>query len=432
MTSVVSDAVGAGTATDADLARRLEEFVASAAPDSAVAVTGLRRSSLGLSRENWSFDLVERRDGREGVRRLILRRDPLHSILDTDRELELAVLHALEPTGIPAPRVVWDDLTGATFGRPALIMVREPGECDYLALNREQQPLEGRLAVAHQLWDILAGLHALPVEGLGLAKVLTDPGPGTGAAEAALRHWEAVIRREQLEPFPELELPLAWLRQSMPEAERTVLVHGDFKPGNALLQDGRVVALLDWETAHLGDPVEDVAWALQPLRRREQQIPGHWEAADARAYYEEGTGTAVSDDSFRWWTVLACLKASAIALTGLRAHVTGRSERSFPVPTAYFRLMLELTGLAERSVETFLRWDNEAVEGILRQYGDAAEPSSDFDPDGGELRSRNARLRYRLASVAVDIADDGGTLRQVMADYLTERSLRVERLGETA
>lgn len=427
MTSVVSDAVGAGTdAHDADLARRLRDFVAAASPGSAVAVTGLRRSSLGLSRENWSFDLVESGGGAEMVRPLILRRDPAHSILDTDRELELAILQALEPTDVPAPRVVWDDLTGAAFGRPALIMIREPGACDYLALNRDQ-PVERRLAVAHQLWDILVELHALPVDDLGLAKTLPDPGPGTGAAEAALRHWEAVIRREQLEPFPELELALAWLRGSMPEAERTVLVHGDFKPGNALLQDGRVVALLDWETAHLGDPVEDVAWALQPLRRREQQIPGRWEAADARAYYEQRTGTAVPEASFRWWTVLACLKASAIALTGLRAHATGRSERSFPVPTAYFRAMLELTGLAERSVEAFLRWDNEAVEEILRQYGDAVEAT----PDRGELRSRNARLRYRLASVAVDIARDDGALRRVMADYLTERSLRVERLGET-
>jgi hypothetical protein len=99
-----------------------------------------------------------------------------------------------------------------------------------------------------------------------------------------------------------------------------------------------------------------------------------------------------------------------------------------------------------RNVEPFLRWDNEAVEGILGQYAalggtDGAEPPdqaldapaptpSDYDA----LLSRNARLRYRLASVAVDIARgddrDGAALRQGLLTYLTERSLRVERLGE--
>lgn len=328
-----------------DFARCIEQLFDSARVGVEVEVTELRRSPLGLSRENWIFDLIERQGGRQRVRQLILRRDPIHSILDTDRAVEVALLEALGETAVPAPRVVCSDTTGEVMGRPGLIMVREPGECDYLALNRDR-PLDERLAIAHDLWNILATVHTLPVQDLGLPAILSDPGPGTGAAQAALCHWEAVVRREQLEPFPELELAIAWLRDSMPSAETTVLVHGDFKPGNALLDGNRVVALLDWETAHLGDPVEDVAWALQPMRRREQQIPGHWEADHARAWYEQRTGFTVPDDSFRWWTVLACLKSSAIALTGLRAYVTGQGQRSYPVPTAYFRLMLELTGMS--------------------------------------------------------------------------------------
>lgn len=344
MVSVSSEVLQADRDEQRDCARCLEELFAPAAPGAEVEVADLRRSPLGLSRENWTFDLIERREGREHLRPLILRRDPLHSILDTDRSVEVALLEALGSTAVPAPRVVDSDTSGRLLGRPWLIMVREPGVCEYLALNGTR-PLQDRIAIAHDLWEILVTVHSLPVRDLGLATILSDPGPGTGAAEAALRHWEAVVRREQLEPFPELELAIAWLGDSLPSAPATVLVHGDFKPGNALLDGDRVVALLDWETAHLGDPVEDVAWALQPLRSREQQIPGHWEAHQARAWYEERTGWTIPDDSFRWWTVLACLKSCAIALTGLRAYVSGQGRRSFPLPTAYFRQMLELTGM---------------------------------------------------------------------------------------
>jgi aminoglycoside phosphotransferase (APT) family kinase protein len=121
-------------------------------------------------------------------------------------------------------------------------------------------------------------------------------------------------------------------------------VHADFKPGNALLQGDRVAFMLDWELAHLGDPLEDLGWITNPVRRREHQIPGVWERQQLIARYEQATGITVSDEALRWWNVLANFKLSVIVLTGLAAFVEGRYDRAFQIPVGLFSVMFELIG----------------------------------------------------------------------------------------
>src|SRR5439155_19631788 len=99
--------------------------------------------------------------------------------------------------------------------------------------------------------------------------------------------------RHQIEPHPELDVVAAWLRSNAPRPQTTVLVHGDFKPGNALLRGDRIAVMLDWETAHLGDPLEDLGWITQPVRAREHQIPGVWEREQIFERYTARSGFTV-------------------------------------------------------------------------------------------------------------------------------------------
>src|SRR5215210_6897090 len=93
-----------------------------------VRISNLVRSGTGYSRENWSFDASWRRDGALIERRLILRRDPIGSVLETDRKNEVDVLRALEDNGrLPTPRVLWYDLSGEALERPSLITERLEG-----------------------------------------------------------------------------------------------------------------------------------------------------------------------------------------------------------------------------------------------------------------------------------------------------------------
>lgn len=326
------------------VAERLTKFVAAQLGDpEGLELRGVRRTSAGLSRENWVFD-ASWRDGDTVVdEALILRRDPPGSVLLTERAVEVAVLRALEGTAVPAPRVRWADEDGVHLGRPSVVMRREAGECEYFCLTSDARPLDVRIALAHEFVGTLASLASLDWRALGLGPVLADP--GTHGAVAALDHWEGELRRVQREPLPEMEVVLAWLRARAPEAQATVLVHGDFKPGNALVQGDHLAVVLDWETAHLGDPLEDLGWITNPVRQREHQIPGVWERAQIAAFWSERTGFHVDDVELRWWNIFANFKLAVIGLTGVAEFIDGKMDRPYNAPISLCRIMYDLMGV---------------------------------------------------------------------------------------
>jgi aminoglycoside phosphotransferase (APT) family kinase protein len=307
--------------------------------DPGLRIDGLRRTSVGYSRENWVFDAAWQADGKAHTQAFIARRDPAGSVLDTDRRLEFAILRALAGTDVPVPKVRWLDADGTRLGRPSIVMNLADGVCDYMVLNGER-PLDRRLAIAHRLYDRLADIHRLDWRALGLDEILENP--GNRAALAVLDYWEAELRRVQLEPEPELELVIAWLRERAPDNDVVTLVHGDFKPGNVLMQGDEVTLVLDWETAHLGDPLEDIGWVTNPLRAGEHRIPGAWEPSDLIARWTERTGFAGDLVTVRWWNVLANFKQAMTVLTGKHAFADGRFDRILHEPVAIYRLLFNL------------------------------------------------------------------------------------------
>ena len=293
----------------------------------------LRRTSAGFSRENWVFDAVV------GSRReaFIARRDPVGSVLRTDRRVETKVLTHLETTTVPVPRLRWTDLEGGRLGRPAMVMEFVQGRCEPFALNGTE-PLESRVALAHTIYDVLAGIHMVDIEGLDL------PDPGPAAARSALNHWIDELRAVQLEPEPEMEFVLTHLLDTAPPNDVTRLVHGDFKPGNVLLVSDQISAVLDWETAHLGDPHEDLGWVTNPLRQGEHRIATAWEPADLLARWSDRTGLPVDPVRLRWWQILANFKLAVIVLSGIRAFVEGRLDRIYQSPLFLYRTLLDQIG----------------------------------------------------------------------------------------
>ena len=304
-----------------------------------IAFQGLARAAGGLSRENWSLDATWTDIDGAHAHRLMLMRDAAGTLLNTERSREFAVLKALEGSNVAAPLVHWMDPDGRFLGAPSVVMARMPGSCDYMILNGNRA-LPDRLALARGFIELMANIHALDWRARGLGESLGVPEGSPARVE--LRHWEAEYRRVQLEPHPELDYVLAWLARTAPPAETIVLVHGDFKPGNALIEDGRITAKLDWETAHLGDPLEDLGWVTNPVRRREHQIPGHWERRQIVAAYRELTGRKVSETALTWWNVFSCWKLAVIQLTAVNEFVAGRYSRVFQTPSWLFRPMFQM------------------------------------------------------------------------------------------
>lgn len=327
----------AGKVTD-----RISSFVSSElGPHADVRVDRVSRVTTGRSRENWLFDAHWTEAGHQRDEELIIRIDPDGGLIETDRSVEFAILQALESTPVPAPRPRWLDPDGSRLGRPSLVMVRERGTCDYYVLGDENRPAAARADLARRLCELLAEVHRVDWRSVGLDRVLDDPGPA--AATAALDHWQAILHRDQLETHPELELASRWLRDHAPTSPGTVLVHSDFKVGNVLLDpDDAIVALLDWELAHLGDPHEDLGWVTQPLRTREHYVPGAWERDELLGHYESITGTPVDWAAVHWWNVMSCYKTAVMQTSGLRSFVEGRSDELYLPTAAVLGTLLEL------------------------------------------------------------------------------------------
>ncbi|SNR91112.1 Predicted kinase, aminoglycoside phosphotransferase (APT) family [Haloechinothrix alba] len=315
----------------------LREFMTRRLGESAeVSVTGLKRSGQGSSCENWPFDATWRRqDGTTTHKELLLRRDPPHSVADTGRAIEFDLLKNLEHTSVPAPVVHWLDDGGTELLRPSMVVDRYAGTADRAVL-RDKDPLkladDGRLALAREICDTLADVHQVNIAESGLCDVL--PAPRVSPAEDELLHWEQQLNSAELEPQPVLRWALRWLCDHIPPPpDRLTLVHGDFRPANVLVNHGHVEVLLDWELAHLGDPLDDVGWYSAPLYRSEHFIPGVWEQRDFLCRYVEHTGFEVDPEALRFWQTLTIFRLAVIALQGVRIFCEGESDRpAGPLP----------------------------------------------------------------------------------------------------
>lgn len=330
--------IAAQAHADEHLGRKLAGFLRPVLDRPALSVSRLERKSTGMSRENWTF-VASDGPAPEARDDLILRRDPVGGMLDTDRRAEYEILVQLRAAGLPIPRVVAADLDGSHLDRPSLVMEIVPGECEYHALASDR-PLAVRMQLADAFLQLLVDLQRVDWRAGALSETLADPGPNAALHELAV--WREELGRVALEPMPEMELIRAWLADHARPARKIVLVHGDFKPGNALIHQDRISAMLDWETAHLGDPLEDLGWITNPARASEHQIPGHWERAHIVAAFQERTGYQVDDRELHWWNVFSCWKLAVIVLTGLRSTVDGKFDRIHHNPTWLYRRMLKM------------------------------------------------------------------------------------------
>lgn len=286
-----------------------------------VDVQGLRRLSGGSSHETWSFELVEKE--RPAIP-LILRREFERGMLDTDVGTEFELLVALRAAGVPVPEPWLCQMKDSALDLPFMVMASAEG-MDLrkdLARAARGRDLE---SVAAQVVELQAAIHAVDVAGLPASGDAVEP---EGGAAHELTRWTAVIDTAKVHPDPLLVTALTWLRLHPPGPVRPVLVHGDFKANNLMISSEGRLTVLDWEMAHLGDPIEDLAWTM--LWRTEWDVIGGLQTPEAYvAAYVALTGRQVDSPSLRWWRIFSLVKLWAIFATG----VTG------PSPRPLFRLM---------------------------------------------------------------------------------------------
>jgi aminoglycoside phosphotransferase (APT) family kinase protein len=312
------------------LEQRIREYLSAKLGVRDVSVSDLYRIPGGASRETWSFDVSWRQNGADVTRGFVLRRDPDASLLVTDRDVEFRVMEAVGEHGIPVPSMNWLETDGAWLDRPFFVMERIDGcETSPTKVLMDPRFFSSRDRLAQEFVAILASIHNLDWRGAGL-EFLGPPASESACALAEIEKWEAIVDRDALEPQPVLRAAFRWLRRHLPPpAQRVVLVHADYRTGNLLCTPaGEIKAVLDWEMTHLGDPMEDVAWAcIRPWRwLGDEKVGGLMEREDFFRRYADATGLIVDADAIRFWEVLGNIKLAAIFLTGGRSFCDGRTR----------------------------------------------------------------------------------------------------------
>jgi aminoglycoside phosphotransferase (APT) family kinase protein len=295
-------------------------------PDaSEVAVSGLERISGGASRETYRFRLTYRQGGKAHERRLILRRDPPASLIDTERRIEFAAYRAFHGSAVPVPQMLWLEEQDAALDHPFFIAEELAGfqAAPQTLFAGGYDAVLPRLA--ERKWTILGEIAKANPAALRLTEVMETP-----ALDACWRreldHWEQVFDTDEAEPQPIARAAIRWLRANPPPpAQKLSVVHGDYRTGNFLYDEaGDIHGVLDWEMAHLGDPLEDLAWGFNPVWEFGRELAGGLARQDqAIAIWRRASGLAVNPAALHWWILFNCVKGQGIWVGSARAFIDG-------------------------------------------------------------------------------------------------------------
>ncbi len=269
-------------------------------------VTELARLSGGASRDTFRFVA----DGRP----LILQRQRGGDVRDMG--IEAAVLRAAFAAGVPVPELLASSSDPSAVGAAYMVLTAIEGETIARKILRDEQFAAAREVLPAQFGRALAQLHTI------------DPATAPGLAPQDQVHMYRQVLDLSGEPHPAFELAFRWLDEHVPPPCPPTVVHGDFRLGNVMVGPDGLRAVLDWELAHIGDPMEDLGWLCVKAWRFGSPLP----VAGVGTYeqlieaYEEASGTAVDPDVVRWWEVLGTLKWGIMCIGQANAHISGAAR----------------------------------------------------------------------------------------------------------
>jgi aminoglycoside phosphotransferase (APT) family kinase protein len=292
-------------------------------------VTAIDRIFGGASRETYRFALSYRTAGETVSRRLILRRDPPGSLIETERAIEFEAYRAFYGTAVPVPEPLW--LEGEThwLDYPFFIMEELHGFESSPQLIIAPPYAEHANKLAQQKWTILGAISKADPAALGLDRVMQPVAPER-CWQRELAHWEKSLNEDELCPQPVLRAAIRWLRRHPPPpAQKISVVHADYRTGNFLYDtEGHIHAILDWEMAHLGDPLEDLAWGLNPVWcwAHDERVGGLVARDEASHIWERASGLHADPAALRWWEVFSSVKGQAIWVSSAKEFTAGKNQ----------------------------------------------------------------------------------------------------------
>jgi aminoglycoside phosphotransferase (APT) family kinase protein len=435
------------TAFEAALGRVLTARI----PD-VLALRTAERLSGGASQETYRLTV----ETPNGQRHLALRR-AVGGVVDEASTapglaVEARLMQEARAVGVPEPEVLHvlrpEDGLGAGF-----VMEWLDGETLGARIVRSSELADVRPRLAYQCGEILARIHAIDLDATGLRAHLQ-----TMTSEEFVRQmWDRY--REFGTPQPMIDYAARWLLDHLPDDVDPRLVHNDFRNGNLMVGPRGVIAVLDWEVAHIGDPMRDLGWLCTNSWRFGGDLPvgGFGRREDLFAGYEAVSGAPVDPERVRFWEVfgsywwaIGCLTMAERYRTGPDRTVErpGIGRRSSECQVDCVNLLIPgpvtlidgapLAGVTDMpsmdellgSVTDFLRDDvMAATAGRINFLARVASNSLDIVRRelaiGPELRARETQhLQTMFTS-----SDDLGVLKWRLVDALRDGSMALDHPG---
>jgi aminoglycoside phosphotransferase (APT) family kinase protein len=267
-------------------------------------ISGLTRLSGGASRETWRFVA----DGRP----LVVQRQRAGDV--RDMMIEARVVRAAAVAGVPVPTLIAAERNddGSAF----MVVEAIAGETIARKIQRDDEYAHARVVLVDQLGSALAAVHSI------------EPVPGLETVDPVAYYTDMLdelVTTGSASPQPMLELVRRWLIGNRPPPVDPVVVHGDFRLGNLIVGPDGLRAVIDWELAHLGDPMEDLGWLCVKAWRfgGAPHVAGLGDEERLFATYAAAAGVDVDADVVRWWEVLGTWKWAIMCMLQANAHLSG-------------------------------------------------------------------------------------------------------------
>ena len=326
--------------------------------DGFVALRSMERLSGGASQETHRLRVAMA----DGERSLALRRSvgPVgeRRFSGPGLAVEARLMGLARQAGVPGPEVHMalrpEDRLGEGF-----VMEWIDGESLGSRINRSDDLAAARMGLARECGMALARIHAIDVDSSGLRDALNEVDP----ADEVRQTWERY--KGFGSPQPMIDFTARWLLDHLPQESERALVHGDFRNGNLVVAPGGMAAVLDWEIAHIGDPMRDLGWLCTASWRfghPEQPVGGFGSYEDLFAGYEAESGRPVDPDHIRFWEVFGSFWWS-VGCLGMADQYRSGPDRS-----------VERAAIGRRSSECQVDCVNllipGPVVGVVREGGD--------------------------------------------------------------
>ncbi len=301
----------------------------------------------GACQDNYAIDLLVGENPTPDE--YVLRTDKGRALaLSLSRVDEYQVIEATHRAGVKTPRPFLLEPTPDVIDHPFYLMERISGTAIARKVLTDPGLAAARAKLPGELAEQLARIHAITPKKAKLPLPVPKHSPGPLALMQARAALDALN-----ESLPALELGLRWLQANSPPKGRVTLVHGDFRIGNFMVTPDGLSGLLDWEFAHFGDPLEDVAWlCVRDWRfgRLDQPVGGFADRETFYRAYETASGHKIDPAHVHYWEVFGNFNWATGAAQQAERHLSG-ADRSIELASIGRRvpeMAFEMLRLIER------------------------------------------------------------------------------------